>query len=457
MGEFYEETDHDNEPLEPQDAGGTADDWEATAGSCHDAITCEGDGEDEIDDDQPDVVMPAPLTDAVEIDDIPAEAAADETADEPEAAREPAHPVVEMMDKLPADEASGDEATQEGGSYGHIPPASEVTNAYGQIVAHNDARTGLGRGMGTMIVAMVEQDLAEDEGREPRSLDEIMEAGKTEDDMYGEVEAMVHGDVLERIGITLKPLGEHLATAGADGEEGHQVTSSKLVPVVSNTELFTDYLSTLDGEAVHNDEQALQLTTDVVNTLQSNIASAVLAETDNETERAVLNEFAEDGLRTFAAMDAKYKELGIDSPAAYQRRLEAGSPQYLGDDYNRWVDAQRYERTYRELEDYVTYWGRGVLPERVKFGPTEAMADPENMTYYFDGMQDHLASEVDDVIGLIGPENTTEYGEELAQAKLSAMERVLEDMPGQWYDGDRNRTLLQDNITRLRAVVGPKV
>jgi hypothetical protein len=310
--------------------------------------------------------------------------------------------------------------------------------------------------MANLMIALIEQDIAEDEGREPRPVDEALEAEKTESDMYGELESMVHGGVFERVGLKMLPLGEHIRTASPDGqEEGRQVTSSKLIPLVDNTELFTDYLSTLDKDKVNNDEQALQLTTDVVNTLQSTIASAVLAETDNETERAVLDEYAEDGLRTFAAIDTRYKELGIDAPEAYQRRIDAGSPEYLGDDYNRWSDAQRYERTYKELEDYVTYWGRGVLAERVKFGSTEAMADPENMTYYFDGMQDKLVAQVDDIVGLIGPEKTTEYGQELAHAKLAAMDGVLSGMNGQWYDGERNRTLLEENIARLRAVVGP--
>lgn len=323
------------------------------------------------------------------------------------------------------------------------PRLEEITGAYQEILDHNRKNTGFGALFGTMANSYIEGADAVSQ-----QTDDPLEAAMTETDMKGDLQGVFHDDVFSRVGIKITPFGH------VNDVHGPRVTSRELVPIVDNTELFTSFLVGLSQEEVPRDENNLKLTADVINTLHRVVASSMTA-TEDPHKKQLLEGYAEDSLRTFLAIDEEYKRLGIDKPDSYQQALDAGKPEYLGEEMNRYYEAEEYLENYRELGNYVTYWGRGLLSEYVKVGSMDSLAQSHGD--YFDGAQDELVQRVNDVVALIGPERTTDYGLEAAGALIQGLEKTLANMDtaeGSWYAYDGNRALLTQNIARLRQVAG---
>lgn len=331
-----------------------------------------------------------------------------------------------------------------------IPPLAEVSGAYADILEHNSKNTGMGAFMLTLINSQIEDHEARQTGQTPRTSDEVIESAKTEADMQGELRDVFHGDVLARIGVRVAPLGEHV-TSG----EGQQVSSSALVPMVNNVELYTGFLSGMAPEEIQGDENALRLTSDIINTMRNLVVAGATVRVEDEAQKGAVQEYVEDTLRAFTAIDDEYTRLGIDNPLSYQRALEAGEPRWLNEEWQYYNQAKTFRANYDELRNYVTYWGRGVLPEYIAVGSMESLESPK--TYYFDGLHDRATEDIERIVSLIGPERTTQFGREAAAAMVKGFENTLEklDTPeGAWADLPRNRELMVNGIARLREVAG---
>jgi hypothetical protein len=85
----------------------------------------------------------------------------------------------------------------------HIPTLSEVTEAYGDIVAHNKRYTNVGAALANAIVAMTEVLEAE------TSDDWHERAGKrvVEGEGNADLQELFHEDTFTRIGIKMLPWG----------------------------------------------------------------------------------------------------------------------------------------------------------------------------------------------------------------------------------------------------------
>jgi hypothetical protein len=268
--------------------------------------------------------------------------------------------------------------------------------------------------------------------------------------MTGEVQGILHEDLLMRVGIKLVPLGGH--------SNGESASSEELVPIIDNTALFTDYISQLDHEKVGQDETSLALVTDVISALQRTIAHCYGVKPEDITEEQMqeARQYGEDALRTFLQLDDAFKEAGLDKPAIYERFIADGDSDNYDDQWKRYNTARKYLAAYKTLEDYVTYWGRGVLLEYIATGSMESLA--EGKRYAFDGMRDELVQEVDGIIVLTESARTFDFGVEAAHAMLSGIQKTIQEMdekPDEWFVSDENRKFLEDNAARLNRAISP--
>ncbi|HEX8226660.1 MAG TPA: hypothetical protein VF572_02215 [Candidatus Saccharimonadales bacterium] len=346
-------------------------------------------------------------------------------------------------------------------NHNFVPPLEEVTTAYQDILAHNKAHTGFGsvfravfeatNSHGEVFVGDEVVKLAS--ATEPVSGDHITDAMNervAEGEMDAELQDIFHDNTFMRVGVKLAPIGGHV------GAGNRRATSSALVPTVENADLFTGFLSGLDGEQVQADDDNLKLIGDVVSGLKDAVTIPYTREAKDMSpeDRQLLMEYSENALRTFVAIEPEFERLGIDKPDNYQKYLENYDPKAKDEEWWRWQHADKYTRDYDTMQDYVKYWGKDVLPEFIEIGPPErAFVSPD---YYFDGMQRHLEEKVHDVIGLIGPERTTEYGMECVQGMLQGIETALASGnadPDQWWVSDDNRKLLEAQAERLKSVI----
>lgn len=335
------------------------------------------------------------------------------------------------------------------------PPLETVTTAYNEVLGHNKRHTGFGASFGNLLKAYTEAQDAEPNTPSAEDIhtavNEKVNDATAEGDMEGELQGVLHEDTFMRIGIKLAPLGSQITDT-----TGERAGSTELLPTVENTQLFTDFLEQQDPEKFQHDASNLALTTDVVTTLQKTVAACYgkLPEDMSEEQRQAVQQYGEDTLRTFLEIDDTYKRMGLDNPDLYQHYIAEGKTGYTDDQRKLHRTATKYLATYKILEDYVTYWGRGVLPERLATGSMESLATDK--LPYFDGGHEDLATEVSDIIALTQTERTQQFGVEAAQAMLAGIEetsRELEQEPDEWYASDRNRRLLDNFTAELRAAI----
>jgi hypothetical protein len=198
----------------------------------------------------------------------------------------------------------------------------------------------------------------------------------------------------------------------------------------------------------------LRLGVDVVNTLAQRVRTCFgdVPESVSEDERAALREYGEDALRTFTKIQPEYQRLGLDNPIEYQQKIAQGPPEFLGAEYRRYNEAALYIKTYAQMEDFVEYWGRNVLPEYIRSGHE---LDGEIKDDYFEDLQDKLCHDVDYILSMQMDDRTRIFGKELARAKVLSLTRTLEQMsePDTWYASAQNKKLVEEQLARLRPVV----
>lgn len=335
----------------------------------------------------------------------------------------------------------------------HIPSLEVVTAAYADVLAHNDKHTGIGAGFGNLLTAMME---AEDDNQDDSDEDIYATVGEkisritTESDMQGELQGILHEDTFTRIGLRLAPLGNHLVS-----DSGESAASAELLPMLANTELYIDFLSQLDAEEVQADDSNFALMADVVTTLQKTIAICYKTSEDMPVDEQVIRQYGEDALRSFLQIDEAYIRLGLDKPASYEQYVAQGAGgNVLADQWRSYNKATRYLVAYEALQEYVTYWGRGVLPEYLQIGSAEYLA--EDKLPYFDGMHDRLIEKTDEIVTLTHTDRTREFGIEAAQAMLAGIEKTAQMMevePEEWFVSERNKVLLADLTTKLQGAV----
>lgn len=344
--------------------------------------------------------------------------------------------------------------------YSHIPQLTQITDAYMEIKAHNSKHTGLGVAMVGIVRAAAESDdvLSTDEAlysntEEPQtSMTEMIGQVVSEGDMNAELQDIFHGDTFLRIGIKIAPLGESIVSV-----DGNKATTTELVPMIENTELFVEFLSTLNPEAFEDNVETLTLIRDTLQNLQTTIFKCFKKPIDGETSETIemKREYGVNALRTFIAIDEQYQRLGLRTPAFYQEYLEADKTGMLDDSYKNRREAEMYARSYNELENYVKYWGGDVLEEYIEIGPIDRLS--ESKAWVIDGMQDRFDEEIDSIIRLIGPEKTTKLGIEAANAELAGIRTALHQMddPDNWMNTiPGSREIFEKRIKRLQSVIG---
>lgn len=160
-----------------------------------------------------------------------------------------------------------------------IPSLEEADAAYSDILTHNREHTGLGPAMAKMMIALmesddvvsIEEDYDESESRTDISskIDQMQQEAVVEGDMDAELQDMFHSDTFTRMGIRLAPSGNFVRKAG---DEGEQVTSKALEPMIDNAELYSDFLATLSPDVV--DPYGNPLLTDTLQGLRKTIGAA---------------------------------------------------------------------------------------------------------------------------------------------------------------------------------------
>jgi hypothetical protein len=337
----------------------------------------------------------------------------------------------------------------------HVPSLDTVNAAYNEVLDYNNRHTGWGVGIGKMMKSMIQAQIENPEGSEDEvsaSAAKKEEEATTEGDMHGELQKIIHEDTFMRIGIKLSPLGSYLGDT-----EGQRKGSAELLPIVENVELYTEFLSSLDPQEVQKDEKSIALFSDTISTLRQIVAVCYgeKPEVISNEEHKALMQYGEDALRTFLKIDDVYKKIGLDNPELFKSYLEAEQSGYSDEAWKRRDQAEKYLNNYKGLENYVNYWGRGVLPEYIATGSMESLA--EDKRPYLDGMHDKLVKKVDDIVDLTKSERTRGFGVEAAQAMLTGLRETVKQMdeqPEEWFTNDENRNLFNSLEAKLLQAIG---
>ena len=352
----------------------------------------------------------------------------------------------------------------------YLPTVESVKDAYGEILTHNQRYTGFGNIFAQVIEAVAEQaDSLEspEVGSITGSIRSRTGQSKTEGDIYGELQLIVHEDMFDRIGLKIlpRPEGKHLIPIPIGDQEiisddfkQPLASSRELVPVIYSSELLVDFLRSLDAERLSNNEELLRLITNILANLKETVAVAYsqpASEAFDKKEHSLV-EYADDSLRHFVVLDQVLQDLGMRRPVIYDQHLLDENT------IHGWRDrrhAEKYFDSYKQLEDYVLYWGRGLLREYLAVGPAANMRDPQRTLGYFDGMTHKMTEQVNRIVNLVNSEHTFHYGIESSEAMLAGMREalnIIDENPGHCFASAKNRQVLLENITWLQVFAANK-
>jgi hypothetical protein len=329
-----------------------------------------------------------------------------------------------------------------------------VASAYADVLAHNERHAGFRAGIGNILKAIIDtEDSHPDAPAEEisASINQKQHEAAEEGDIFGELQEILHENTFMRIGVKLAPMGNRLANT-----VGTRASSTELVPFIDDAELFTDFLGHVNPEEIQQDESSLALVTDIITTLQKTVAACYdkIPEHSPEELQKAMQQNGEDTLKKFLKIDEAYKKAGLDNPAVYQRYIAEGTSEYLDDQWIRHNTATEYLASYRTLEDYVTYWRRGVLPEYIQIGSMEYLA--QDALPFLDGMHGNLLQKVDEVTSLTQADRTREFGVEAASALLLGLEETtkeIEENPDAWFSNDRNKGFIAGLRAKLHDAI----
>ncbi|OGL34556.1 hypothetical protein A3F65_02855 [Candidatus Saccharibacteria bacterium RIFCSPHIGHO2_12_FULL_47_16b] len=338
----------------------------------------------------------------------------------------------------------------------HIPSYEAVTSAYDEILEYNRKHTGLGVGLANLFLGLM--PVGEEEDSEVleqndvyESMNQRVENRVVEGDMHGELQTIVHSDTFMRLGIKIAPFG---STWG--GAMGERISSRGLLPILENTELYKEFLSTIDPKQVDISRDKF------LTAVLSNLARTIeLAFDPVERERLPeeFHELAEQGgensLRDFLSIEPEYKRLGLD-PETLRKKFPNPGPttrtEKHGDDYyevpmgrseRRQAALERAEELFRmaegaasvyeRLNNYVNYWGRGLLPEFIVADREQYLKDPKRQGFgpaqwHHDGGQRRWREAVEFVASLEQQDRTKDFAEELRRGMIHSLDVALKEI-----------------------------
>ncbi len=244
----------------------------------------------------------------------------------------------------------------------HVPEVSSIASAYGEIVKHNNQRSGFGSLFSNIFNLLPIEELpGVDYGDETPALASAQdiytgvrdkfEEQVTEGDMEGEVLELVHNDLFMRAGVEIAPIGGHIASTS-----GTRATSTELLPIVRNSMLLNDFLNEAKPEDTEIDGFS-PFVDAVLGTLDKQVQLAFdpAAIGDGSDDQVLSDEvrgLGEDALRTYVTIEDQLKRLGLDKSYSAKR-----------------------------LQEYLEYWGNDILPEFFVADSTGVLRDVNSNTF----------------------------------------------------------------------------
>lgn len=339
----------------------------------------------------------------------------------------------------------------------HMPSFVDVSTAYADVISHNRENTGLaGRIKATIQAMLSNPELIDDKSSGTNSdnfneaLDEQIEQSIIEGEMSAELQGILHSETFMRIGIEIAPLGGYVKD-----QDGKKTSSEELLPIVRNTQLFKEFMTTIDPEQISLDEK--QLPQAVLESLSTTL-NALLNPKDLDKLPDELKEnielYTEDIIRTFIELETEYERLGLDAHSLREefhtdpgptsrivineRGIRQSAPihtdpeeqKVLVDKYNRYYVAQKLAKTYDELVGFVTHWGMNVLPEYAIANSKEYLTEPENQGFgpakwHYDGAQYRWSEALDFLEELGKEERTLEFREKVRAALVRSLDTAI--------------------------------
>ena len=334
-----------------------------------------------------------------------------------------------------------------------IPSLQEVTNSYQEVLLYNKQHTGISKGIINLLKATVESE----ESIETSSsvFRESLEKANNEDSMYKELTQIVHENALKSVGVSLQP-GSPMKSS-----TGMEVGAPKLMPTIDDVQIFSLFLEQQSKEVFQEDEKHLDLIIDLIEDLRTRVING-FAPYPADPANVVVEPFRSNGelaLKTFDYIENDLTRLGLDDGSIFQNLSLEDAPTTNNEEYRRHVKAKRYKENYKELGQYIHYWGQDILVQYVRVGSLEKLEQEQLM--YLDGeqMNNKLIKLTAYILDMVQSDKESEkdYGKKSASHLLVGIQKTaakFQNEPDQWFVTSKNKTLLRsleiDILTTLK-------
>ncbi len=319
----------------------------------------------------------------------------------------------------------------------NVLPFEQVSGAYNDVVRHNNSHTGFGGLLSAVLEGALERAEPIDANNEAsavyiyKKIGDKLDENVVEGEMDAELQDMFHADLFMRVGLKILPSGSHME----DGN-GKRASSDRLNPYVENTQLFADFLKSTSPEDAQT-EAGSELLIGVAISLDR-IIEDFLGKDGNqqhpELEQTISKEIGENALRSWDELADEYKRLGFSSDVLREKLAHADMK-----------DVSRYKRQLHiigGLEQYVDYWGHGLLPEFIEAWGKGYITQEEEFYYWAparwaeDMLPDELSTKWEESMDFVEKLKDKEGAHELLQLVRSNLELALDSSHKRMQEGE---------------------
>ena len=323
-----------------------------------------------------------------------------------------------------------------------IPSLDDVTTAYQEVLQYNKKHTGISTGILNLLKATIESEEAFEESAS--TFEASLEQANTEDAMHKELTHIMHANTLHCIGVSLQN-GSQLKSS-----TGTPVGAQELTPRIDDAESFRQFLSLQSKEIVQSDAKHLDLVVDLLKDLENQVSHgfAPFPATTNSAIVEPLMLSGEIALKTFDYIHDEILRLELDKPEIFEEILKQDRPVYVDDNYRAYIRAEQYMGSYKELENYVHYWGKDLLKQYIRVGSEKKLQHEKYV--YLDGeqMNSRLIRLTEYILTMAKDEkeHIQQYGIKSAKDLLVGVQKTLHRMstePDVWFSSAANNILLR--------------
>ena len=326
-----------------------------------------------------------------------------------------------------------------------------ITEAYQDILDFNKEHTGVSSAILDIINATYNSSTLE---LNTQAFESSLDQSTMESDMQRDITHIINSQIFADIGVALDQ-GPQLKSS-----TGRPIGAHRIVPSMVDSELFNTFLSRQSYAEMQKDPKNYALIVDLIQSLHTQVTKGfdTASSLISPLHREQLNAGGELALRIFDSIRDEMERLGLNAPDAYKDALQKEKPTVNNEEYQEYIQAQRHNTAYSQLEAYYDFWTKDLLEQYIRIGSADSLRKEKSMYLDGDMTNTKLLKLTEYILGLAQSKDETKrlYGIESARQLQVGIEKTLDAIQStteKWDSTPHNTILLQSIYLDISTIL----